>query len=161
MSSSGGGEQLDNLEGAKTELPDDGKKVESQETKADKKKKKKKKKDTETKEDGGGKKDTILNYPLRHPFKTALGAGAGAATLIGLSNRKGTKRVVSDPTKPHGGLHGDDVGVEDEGRNGMNVDVDGGRKGKMSDKERTALLRHLMNKPRLNKNTQTNKNWVR
>ena len=43
LESSGGGEQLDNLEGAKTELPDDGKKVEGQETKADKKKKKKKK----------------------------------------------------------------------------------------------------------------------
>ena len=80
---------------------------------------------------------------------------------MAFSNRKGTKRVVSDPTKPHGGLGGDSVGVEDEGRNGMNVDVDGGRKGRMSDKERTALLRHLMNKPRLNKNTQTNKNWVR
>ena len=53
-----------------------------------------------------------------------------------------------------------EVGVTDEA-DGLNPNVDDGKKGRLTDAERGDILRRLRSSRGVNKNTQTNKRWTR
>lgn len=125
-------------------------------TKKDLKKKKKPKKDT------GGKttEDSTLWKNTKRVGKAAV-LGGGLIGLLALLNKKGGKHVGDANGLRNGRGEGDgEVGVTDEA-NGLNPNVDDGKKGRLTDAERGDILRRLRSSRGVNKNTQTNKRWTR
>lgn len=125
-------------------------------TKKDLKKKKKPKKDT-----GNNKpKDSTLWKNTKRVGKAAV-LGGGLIGVLALLNKKGGKYVGDANGLRNGRGKGDgEVAVTDES-NGLNPNVDDGKKGRLTDAERGDILRRLRSSRGVNKNTQTNKRWTR
>lgn len=119
------------------------------------------KKDANSKKDKSSKSKSSLGKKIvKGGMYSIGGAGLIIGTLAAL-NRKGGKDVGDANGLRNGRGEGDgEVGVEDKG-NGLNPNVDDGKKGRLTDAERADILRSLRSERKINKNTQTNKRWTR
>lgn len=119
----------------------------------------------DAKRDTKSKKDKSSKSSLgRKIAKGSLYGLGGAGLIIGTLaalNKKGGKHVGDANGLRNGRGEGDgEVGVTDEA-NGLNPNVDDGKKGRLTDAERGDILRRLRSSRGVNKNTQTNKRWTR
>ena len=165
------GDQIDNLESSSTELPDDGKKTDTDgfNFHTDKEGKpldsKKKKKQEVDKTETNDTKETWLNYPYRHPFKTAGGAGL---LYLGANLLRGDRTVQSEPKEmlpPKGSGGSGGSGGELPPGMAPNGGFEKDENGVLTDAGLEALLersrRRRSSRPRINTGTQTMGNWIR